>query len=111
MADRTIKAGDTYPPIIGTLTDNGGAIDLTSAVSVVLRAKSTAGVISGTCDITDPENGVVSYLPEAGDTSTPGNYNMEWRIDWGQDAGKDRFQTAPSDTVEVLTILANQAAS
>jgi hypothetical protein len=108
MADRTIKAGDTYPPIVGTLTTGGGPIDLTAAVEVRMWMKSeTLAINTDPCDIDDAENGVVSYLPSPTETAEPGTYQLEWQIDWGDDLEeRPRIQTVPNDGYEELVIIA-----
>jgi hypothetical protein len=110
MPDRTIKAGDTFPPITLTLSDEAGPINLTTAVEVTLRAKSSTHAITGTCSIVTAASGVVAYSPTTEETANPGTYEMECLIDWGESSGKDRYQTAPSDRTEQLVILENQAA-
>lgn len=101
MADFTIKRGDTLPSVVATLSDQNGAINLTSAASVKFIAKSAAYTITGTCVITTPAYGVVTYNWGTSDTANAGDYQMEWEITWS--AGV--VETVPNDGYKTLTIL------
>lgn len=111
MAKRIMKAGNTDPPITTTLKeDDGQPVDLTSVITVTLHMKPKGGgigVISDPCTVTNAIGGVVSYRPTPTETGNPGDYQLEWKTDWGKDAGKDRYRTFPSDDYEELTILPN----
>lgn len=104
---RTMKAGDTYPPITGTLTTNGGPVDLTEAESVSMWMRSTTLAINtDPCDIEDAVNGVVSYTPAPSETAVAGTYKLEWEVDWGVDGeARPLIQTFPNDSYETLEIL------
>jgi hypothetical protein len=103
MADLTIKQGDTWPPLVSTLEENGAAIDLTTAVSVTMRIKSTGLTLSNlACSIDTPASGVVSYTWADGDTDVPGTYTVDFVIDWDD----DKLQTAPNDSEKSLVIRA-----
>lgn len=105
-SDRTIKAGDTWPPFTDTLTDKDGPIDLTNAdtVSFALVPVEGGTAYSGAATVTDAETGAVEYLPPPEQTSTPGLYRCGWVIDWGKDVGKDRIQTVPNTGAEWVLI-------
>lgn len=105
---RTMKAGDTYPPITGTLRTNAGPVDLTSAVEVRMWMKSTSTEPFETdpCEIVDAVNGVVSYTPSPVETEIPGVYRLEWQVDWGDDGdGRPQIQTFPNSGYDTLTII------
>jgi hypothetical protein len=103
MADATIKSGDTWPPLVTTLTKaDGSPIDLTTATSVKVYIKSpTNSVRTGTCTVTNAAQGVVSYTPVALDFPTPGTYQAEFEIDFG--SGK--LQTAPNDGYKEFIVM------
>lgn len=102
MANFTIKANDTYPPIELTLTDQAGAIDLTTADVVRLLLKSaTLSIVTGPVTIVDAVAGKISYTWEADDLLQVGAYRGEVEITW--DPGV--IETIPNDgyfTVDVL---------
>lgn len=105
---RTIKAGDTFPPITGTLRTNAGPVDLTAAVAVRMWMKSASGTPIDTepCEIVDAENGVVSYTPSPAETSIAGVYRLEWEVDWGDDVNeRPQIQTFPNDGYDELRII------
>ena len=54
MSDLTVKAHDTYPPLVATLDDTtlsspGVPIDLTAATSIKLLMKGTSVLVTGAC--------------------------------------------------------------
>ena len=103
MADATMKTGDTWPPLVATLTKGDGSpIDLTTATGVTIRMKSPSNAIrTGACTVTNAAQGIVSYTFIAADTATPGTYRLEWDIDFG--SGK--LQTAPNDDYRELLVV------
>lgn len=110
MADLTIKTFDTYPPLVATLTDQNGPIDLTEATSVVVVLKGQSGAtITGQCTITDAAQGVVSYQWEDGDTDNADTYQVEWMITWPSGIQKVPNAAADNPTVEVDASLAGNA--
>jgi hypothetical protein len=103
MPDLTLKSGDTWPPLVTTLEDGGGPLDLTTAVGVTMKmASPTVSKTGLVCTITDASNGIVSYTWASGDTSAPGTYKVEFTVDFG--TGK--LQTAPNDAYREIVILA-----
>lgn len=88
MANTThnIKQHDTHPPLIATLKDaTGTVIDLTTASTVSLIAKTQTGAVSwsGDCAIDDAAGGIVSYsFTGVTDTSTVNTYQAEFEITW-----------------------------
>lgn len=113
MANRTLKAGDTDPPFTSTLTDgNGQPVNLTGAETVTLfmvPKDGGIGSVSDPCTIVNPAGGIVEYRPTKQQTSVPGTYRLEWRVDWGPQAGKDRYRTFPSDGYEEVEIMESLA--
>lgn len=101
MPDFTIKRGDTYPPIKATLTDQDGAINLTSATAVYLLLSSASPLIVAACTIVDAAAGKVSYAWQASDTATVRQFTGEFEIHWA--AGG--VETVPnSDTITVSVV-------
>jgi DNA-binding beta-propeller fold protein YncE len=102
MSDLILKTGDTFPPLVTTLEENGSPLDLTGADSVTMRMSS--GNVSLTdlaCDVVgDPTNGIVEYDWEPGDTDTPGTYKVDFLIDFGS----DNLQSAPNDSEKEIVI-------
>lgn len=84
MASLTVKQFDTDPALSATLSDVNGPIVLTNASSVkfVMKGKSSATVVTGTCTIVDAVSGKVSYAWVAPDTNTPDTYSVEFVIHW-----------------------------
>ncbi len=108
MADFTIKRGDSWPPIVATLSDAVGQINLTTAASVNLLFKTTTGSIAytKTCTITTPSAGVVTYVWTAADASSGplsevNTFNIEWEITWA-DASKT---TVPNEGYKSLSVV------
>lgn len=104
---RTIKAGDTWPPITGTLRTSAGPVDLTAAVEVRMWMRSdTLAINTDECEITDALAGVVSYTPSPTETAISGTYRLEWQVDWGDDeTDRPRIQTFPNGGYDTLTII------
>jgi hypothetical protein len=84
MADITLKRGDTYPPFSCNLTDSSGAsaIDLTTASSVHLEMKSTAGTLMASlgCTIPSPALGYVKHAWSATETAMVDTWTAELEI-------------------------------
>lgn len=75
MADRHLKVGDLTPPIVATLEDDDGPIDLTGVtVTGKLRRADGGYSASRAATITDAPNGRVSWAWIAADTETAGDY-------------------------------------
>lgn len=109
MADRTIKRGDTGPPLNATLSDANGAINLTTATQVkILFASIDADPVdtfSGVCTIVDAALGKVRYTwaIDGTDTNVAATYHVEFEITWG-DGTK---WTVPNDTYKSVEIKAD----
>jgi hypothetical protein len=89
-----IKQYDTYPPLLATLTDSNGAIDLTSALIVefVMRGRNTGTPVTGNCTVVNATTGQVSYQWASSDTIVADTYDVEFYITWAT-GGK---QTVPN---------------
>lgn len=100
-----IKRGDTAPAFRATLLDaDGEPIDLTGATARFLmrdmRTKATK--VAADADIPSPEtDGVVSYEWDAADTDTPGAYEAEVQVTFGDGT----IRTAPSDGYHRVDVL------
>ena len=98
---RTMKRGDTYPPLVLVLSDENGPVDLTAANSVTVIVKTAASpAMEFVGTVTAPLVGEVTYTWAAADTDTTGDYSVEAEVDWGVDG----IQTFPNAGVETLTI-------
>lgn len=100
MAALILKQFDTYPPVVATLTDTNGPINLTTATTVKFIMKSATLLVTGNCTITTPASGVVTYTWGATDTNIAGNYTVEFEIHWA--AGG--IQTVPNAASANLVI-------
>lgn len=97
-----IGQDDRRPALTATLTQDGAAIDLTSASGVELRAIKSDGTtgFSGSCTVTGASSGAVSYAFAAGDTASPGDYRLAFVIDWGSSI----YQTVPTSQTSLLRV-------
>lgn len=89
------REGDTANPISGTLEDRSGdPIDVSQAqVFVYLRSESGEMLIDGEeADVTDGENGEISYDLEDGDLDEDGDHDLFFRIKY-----KDGEEWVPTD--------------
>lgn len=97
----TIKQHDNYPPLVLTLTDQNGPINLSTATTVKLILKSGTTTITGNTVITTPTSGVVTYNWAAGNTDVVGQYDGEVEITWN--TGK--VETVPNDSYFSITVM------
>lgn len=107
---RTVKQHDTYPPLVATLSDLSGPVDLTTATAVKLIAVSLTHTITGACSISDPTNGVVSYAWVTGDTAFTGTYTLEFEVTWtggGIQTFPNGSGTDSSQNYKILYIVAD----
>ena len=111
MADRTIPAGDTFPPLKVSVADEAGLVDLTTATSVELAARSGVNTINGTMTVIDPPetvdiDGVATqvnarYDFTAGDTDTTGSFTIRVKVTWS--AGEiEHFPNAAADADHLI---------
>lgn len=106
--DFSIKAGARQPPIVATLGDDAGVVDLTAATAVRFRMWA---VVGGAVKVGQPGSfvgprtgGQVSYAWAAADTDTPGDFFADWLVTWA-DGTTQAFPTdpdAPNLLVRVL---------
>lgn len=102
---QTRKPGDDYTPLTYTLTDrNGDPIDVSAATGVTLYANTPAG--DGTkelpgvavTNVTDGQDGQVTYDVAAGDFAAAGEYPAEFVITYGDGS------TRPVPRADVLGV-------
>lgn len=103
MADLTIKAHDNYPALNATLTANGTAIDLTTAISVKIILKGTTLLITGTCTIVTPASGIISYTWATTDLAVADTYQVEFEITWPS----SKIQTVPNSGTNSILVVAD----
>jgi len=83
--DVTIKQNDTKCLFTDVLQVNGTPVDLTNAAVIfVMRAVGCIGV-SQNAAITNPPgtDGQVKYQPVVSDVARPGDYQQQWRVNFG----------------------------
>lgn len=106
---RTMKAGDTWPPLRGQASDASGVLDLSTAVSLDVVLTSGTHQITGTATPIQPpivdEEGTWNweYNWADGDTDNPGDYTVELKVVWSLGPPPER-QTFPNTGSETLTI-------
>lgn len=106
MATPVYYTGDTWPPITGVAKDaNGTAVDISSADSFRMVAKSGANVIAGTAAFCDPSrpravaatgdgtDGVWEYTWAADDLSASGTYIPELEVTWDDSSTPPKIET------------------
>lgn len=93
-----IRAGDTYPPFVATLKENGVAKDVSSG-TVTVNVRHKKGTKSPIVDggsasfVTDGTDGQVTFSFSTLETAKPGEVEIEIEINFG--AGS--VGTWPSD--------------
>jgi hypothetical protein len=107
---RTIKRGDTYPGLSGTVTDANGNVPLGTPTSIKLICKHSTGtpVLEFTLTVVNPsatlpndtDAGKWTYDLDAGDTDTVGEYSCEIQVMWNA----DDIQTFPNDPADNDTL-------
>lgn len=110
MADRTMKAGDTDPPLpIQPRLANGAPVDLTGLDEILVWIRSKSHTI-----VCDPENvavlgsptaGNAEYRWQPGDTDVPALYDVEFQVRWLD----GRVRTFPTSKYRSLEIERNLA--
>ena len=80
----TLKQHDTARKIQQRLTVDGAVLDLTGAeVSVLWRRVGDTTVLTRTAAAVAPyTSGIVEYQPVADDVDTPGDFEIEWKIQY-----------------------------
>lgn len=95
MADYTIKQHDTWPPLEATLSDADGPINLTTATTIRLIIKASAGItpyLVKTCTIVNAITGKVKATWATGNLDTAGTYQGEFEITWSDSS----IETVPN---------------
>lgn len=111
MADRTMKAGDTWPPLRGSAgDDNIAAYDLTLADSLKLVIKHSSGtplleVTPVALDPTVNDGRNWEYQWQDGDTDVIGSYQVELEITWDALSTPPHVQTVPNGVFNSLDIV------
>ena len=99
-----IKAGDLEPPIDATLLQaDGTPVDLTAAAAVrclVRRKAATSLTVDRDATVITAAAGTVRLAWQAGETDTPGTYQLEFEITWPG----SRKQTVPAWPVYTFVI-------
>jgi hypothetical protein len=105
MADFTIKQNDTYPPILTTVSDAAGPIDLTDATVEFWFRNPVTGVVrhaaATVLDQSGESKGKVQYDWVVGDTAMKGGFLFEVRVMFG---GSLRM-TLPIDGYFTLAVI------
>lgn len=107
MADYSLKQNDTYPVLTAILSDQLGAVDLTTADSVklIMKMASPPTTVIGTCVIATPQTGgnvgKVTYDWQASDTATVGEYQAEFEVTWNV----GDVETFPNDSYKTIEIV------
>jgi len=86
---------NTAPTIIITLLRSNSPINL-SGCSVDMYMNLAGTVINSghtSCAITTPASGLITYTLAAGDTATPGTYQCECKITYGDTTVETVYQT------------------
>lgn len=109
MADRTMKKGDTWPPLRGKAEDEDGLVDLTEAddLTVILKHTGAGPTLTGTpvpIDPPDDDGFNWRYLFQAGDTDELGAYEVELEVVWDAAATPPSVQTFPTTGFNSLEI-------
>lgn len=82
------KQGDTEPPLVIVVTDDGAAVDLTTATEIRLRTYGSVALETTT--VTGDADGNVTYEWQPGDTDTAGKFQAEVRVTTAS-GGKQTF--------------------
>lgn len=98
-----MKQNDTAPDLqVDILDGNGAAVDVSGASIVFnMAAGGVPKVASGAVTIVTAASGVVKYVWQAADTTTPGIYEGEFQVTFA--GGK--IETYPNSDAERLTII------
>jgi hypothetical protein len=109
---RTIKRGDTYPPLTGTVTDANGNVPLGTADEVKLLCKLdgqvalefVVTVVNPSATLpNDTDCGKWTYDLDPGDTDDVGAYATEIQVTWNTGVDIQTFPNDPADN-DTLTI-------
>jgi hypothetical protein len=111
MANPVYYTGDTWPPLSGTVKDAGGnAVNISTATSIRMVAKSGATIITGATanddDGSNPNRGRWHYNWAAADLSVAGDYIPEIEVTWDAVSSPPKIETFRLDT-EKFTVKAD----
>ena len=101
----SIKQNDSSPAFTATLRDgDGDVVDLTNATARFLmrNRRTREQKVAAAASVTDESGGRISYQWLAGDTDTPGVFQVEIEVTFSDET----VATFPSDGYHQLTILA-----
>lgn len=103
MADPKYKTGDTWPPLSGTVSDDGGPVNISTADSlrVILKLDSpitTKSLPATNLDVGTPETRGKWEAPLAIDTfDNPGEWDAEVEVTWDGTSTPPEIETYPND--------------
>lgn len=103
MTTLTIKQNDSGRPVMDTLSDSTGPINLTGATVKMLARNSDTGatVINAAATVTSATAGAVSYSLTAADLATVAVLQFEWQITFSDGS----IFTVPSSGYHYISIL------
>jgi hypothetical protein len=110
MADSTIKAGDTWPPLRGRAADSDGLLPLIDADSIKIIIKKTgeAPIVEAPVEVIAPPDSDGfnwRYVWQDGDTDELGEFNVEIEITWDNATTPPQVQTIPNDSFQTLAVV------
>jgi hypothetical protein len=110
MADLTIKAGDTWPPLRGRAEDQDGLLDLVDAEQILVIIKHSSGtplLVKDATAIDPPDSDNMNWNTpwDEGDTDVIGSYDVELEITWDSLSTPPKVQTVPNDNTMSLDIV------
>lgn len=107
MTTLTIKQHDSGRPVVDTLSDADGPINLTGATVKMLARNSDTGVvvINAAATITNATAGAVSYALTAADLAAAAVLQFEWQIAYADGS----IFTVPSNGYHYISILGDVA--
>lgn len=109
---KSIVAGDT-DPLVATLRDKAGPVNLAGAAIQFEFAQATPGVghvaFAGACDLLQgvdsggriTSKGMVSYPWVTGQTAIPGVYRLRWRVTFANGKVRTFPNSGPGESFEI----------
>lgn len=104
--DKYVKQGNLNPKLQTVIKDSSGAVvDLTAVVGVKVRMQpvgdpSVKKINDAAGTVDNPAAGLIGYQQVAADVDTPGDYVLEWELDWGASTP----QTVPDKQFDLIRI-------
>lgn len=110
MADSTIKAGDTWPPLRGRAADSDGALPLATAdqILIIIKKSGDPPIVTAPVEVIDPpdtDGFNWRYVWQDGDTDAIGEYNVELEITWDSGTTPPQVQTIPNSNFQTLSVV------